>query len=246
MNDIIVIIPTYNERDNIKPLIERIFNLPVAPEVLVVDDNSPDGTAQIVEQLQQIYPSLHLLKRPEKRGLGPAYCEAFKWALHQSYRYIIQMDGDFSHDPNDIPRFLEAAEEADLVLGSRYYKGIRVINWPLKRLLLSLCAAYYVRLITGMPFADPTSGYKCFRRTTLEKIPLNEIRSNGYCFQIEMTHRVWREGLKIVEIPIIFTDRFQGTSKLSTGIIKEAIWMVWNLWIQNGFSRKPKNPRMKN
>lgn len=242
MNETLVIIPTYNEKENLAPLVERIVTLPVAVDILVVDDNSPDGTGKLADELAQTYPQLSVLHREKKEGLGRAYCAGFRWALNRPYQYIIQMDGDFSHDPKDIPRFLEAVQEADLVLGSRYKDGIRVINWPLKRLLLSLAAAQYVRLITGMPFTDPTGGYKCFRRTTLERIPLEEIRSNGYSFQIEMTHRVWRMGMKIVEIPIVFTDRFQGTSKLSTSIVQEAVWMVWNLLIQNRFRRRPGKP----
>jgi dolichol-phosphate mannosyltransferase len=172
--------------------------------------------------------------------LGRAYCAGFAWALQRGYEFIMEMDCDFSHDPNDIPRFIEAAGEADLVLGSRYCNGIRVINWPMKRLLLSTSAGRYVRWITGMPFSDPTGGFKCFRRRALASIVLDGVRSNGYSFQIEMTHKIWRRGMKVVEIPIIFTDRFSGTSKMSRKIVWEALAMVWRLWFQNGLRRSPR------
>ena len=241
----LVVIPTYNERENIVQLVETILKLPVKVDILIVDDNSPDGTGEIADQLAKKYPQVHVLHRSEKNGLGRAYCAGFAWALEQDYEYIIEMDGDFSHNPNDIPALIEAAKNADLVIGSRYINGIRVINWPLKRLLLSMGAAKYVQIITGMPITDPTGGFKCFRRHTLQLIDLNKIRSNGYSFQIEMSHIVWRNGMKIVEIPIIFTDRFQGTSKMSKKIVWEAIWMVWRLLIQNHFRRHPR-PTKKN
>lgn len=236
----LVIIPTYNERENIVPLVKTILGLPVEIDILIVDDNSPDGTGQIAEQLAKENPRVHVLHRQEKNGLGRAYCAGFAWALERDYEYILEMDGDFSHNPADIPMFLKAAENADLVIGSRYSNGIRVINWPLKRLLLSMGAAKYVQIITGMPITDPTGGFKCFRRGTLQKINLSEIKSNGYSFQIEMSHIVWRNGMKIVEVPIIFTDRFQGKSKMSRKIVWEAIWMVWRLLIQNKFRRRPR------
>ncbi len=242
----IVVIPTYNERENIVPLVEAVLDLPVKIDVLIVDDNSPDGTGEIADQLSAKYPQVHVLHRQEKNGLGRAYCDGFKWALERDYEYIIEMDGDFSHNPSDIPAFLNAAKNADLVIGSRYANGIRVINWPLKRLFLSMVAAKYVQVITGMPITDPTGGYKCFRKHTLQQINLNNIKSNGYSFQIEMSHIVWRNGLKVVEVPIIFTDRFQGSSKMSRKIIWEAIWMVWRLLIQNGFRRKPRKNNIKN
>lgn len=240
-SEALVIIPTYNERENIRPLVERLLALPVAVNVLIVDDNSPDGTGRIADELTGRYPAVFALHRKEKEGLGRAYCAGFQWALDRDYEFILQMDGDFSHDPKDVPRFLGAAQEADLVLGSRYANGIRVINWPLKRLMLSLTAARYVRLITGMPFTDPTGGFKCFRREALEQIDLEDIRSNGYCFQIETTHRLWRMGMRIVEIPIIFTDRFQGSSKLSGSIVGEGMWMVWRLLIQNRLKRRARS-----
>jgi dolichol-phosphate mannosyltransferase len=240
--DALIIVPTFNERDNLPLLVERVFSLPVPVDLLVVDDNSPDGTGQLADELAQKHPEIHVLHRAEKNGLGRAYCAGFKWALERHYQFIFEMDGDFSHNPADIVTFLAAAKNADLVLGSRYSQGIRVINWPLKRLLLSLGAASYVRLITGMPISDPTGGFKCFRRQTLRSIDLDQVQSNGYSFQVEMTHKVWRQGLKIVEVPIVFTDRFQGCSKMSRDIVWEAIWITWKLLFQNGCRRSPRNP----
>jgi dolichol-phosphate mannosyltransferase len=235
----LVIIPTYNERDNLPQVIERLMSLPVAVDILIVDDNSPDGTGQLADTMAAANKRVHVLHRPYKEGLGRAYCAGFEWALTQDFEFVFEMDGDLSHNPADIPAFLEAAENADLVLGSRYSNGIRVINWPLNRLMLSLMAAKYVRVITGMPFTDPTGGYKCFRRKTLEVLDLQNVRSNGYSFQIEMTHKVWRQGLRVVEVPIVFTDRFQGRSKMSSKIVEEALLMVWRLLAQNGFRRRP-------
>src|SRR3989442_4399917 len=211
---ILVIVPTYNERDNLAPLVKRVMALPAPAEILVVDDNSPDGTGKLADEMAGSNPMLHVLHRAEKSGLGRAYCAGFKWALERDYEFIFEMDGDFSHNPDDIPQFLQAAKNADLVLGSRYMNGIRIINWPLKRLMLSKFAANYVRIITGMPFTDPTGGYKCFRRRALAAIDLDGIRSIHYAFQIEMTHKLWRQGLKIVEVPIIFTERVHGQSKI--------------------------------
>lgn len=238
--DTLVIVPTYNERENLEPLAARVLALPTPVDLLIVDDNSPDGTGQVADALAARHPAIHVLHRPGKEGLGRAYCAGFTWALARHYEFIFEMDGDFSHNPDDIPRFLEAARDADLVLGSRYVQGIRVINWPLSRLLLSLSAAWYVRVITGMPFSDPTGGFKCFRRRALLSLDLGQVRSNGYSFQIELTHKIWRQGLRIVEVPIIFTDRFQGTSKMSRKIVWEALWMVWRLWFQNGLRRSPR------
>jgi len=235
----LVIVPTYNERDNLPPLTARLLALPVPVELLVVDDNSPDGTGKVADELSAKHTPIHVLHRREKRGLGRAYCAGFTWALERDYEFIFEMDGDVSHNPDDIPKFLEAANEADLVLGSRYYHGIRVINWPLRRLMLSKGAAKYVQIVTGMPFTDPTGGYKCFRRRALQALDLHNIRSNGYSFQIEITHKLWRMGMKIVEVPIIFTDRFQGSSKMSGKIVREAFLMVWRLWLQSGLRRSP-------
>jgi dolichol-phosphate mannosyltransferase len=241
MNDkTLVIVPTYNERENLPRLVERIILQPALVDLLIVDGNSPDGTGQLADEIAANNPRVHVFHEKEKAGLGRAYCAAFQWALQRDYELIIEMDGDVSHNPDDIPAFLAAADNADLVLGSRYKNGIRVINWPLKRLMLSMAAAKYVQIITGMPISDPTGGYKCFRRHALKSINLDAIHSNGYSFQIEMTHKIWCRGMKIVEVPIIFTDRFQGSSKMSAKIVREALWMVWRLLIQNKFRRSPK------
>ena len=242
VNKTLVIVPTYNERDNLPMMAERLLKLSVPVDMLVVDDNSPDGTGKIADELAAKHPSINVLHRATKNGLGRAYCDGFKWALDRGYQFIMEMDGDFSHNPDDIPRFLETIEKesADLALGSRYCNGIRVINWPLGRLLLSMSAARYVKMITGMPISDPTGGFKCFRRRALEFIDLDKIRSNGYAFQIEVTHKLWRNGMKVVEVPIVFTDRFQGSSKMSRKIVYEALFMVWRLLAQNGFRRWPR------
>ena len=236
----LVIVPTYNERENLPALVHRLMALPVKVELLVVDDNSPDGTGKLADEISAQNPSVHVLHRPGKAGLGRAYCAGFKWALERDYEFIFEMDGDFSHNPDEIPAFLKAAQEAGLVLGTRYMNGIRVINWPLRRLMLSMAAGRYVRLVTGMPFTDPTGGFKCFRRRALASIDLDSIRSNGYSFQIELTHKIWRQGLKIAEVPIVFTDRFQGNSKMSSKIVREAFWMVWHLLFQNRLRRSPQ------
>ncbi len=239
----LVIVPTYNERDNLPPLAARLLALPVPVDVLIVDDNSPDGTGTVADGLAAKHPQIHVLHRAEKDGLGRAYCAGFAWALKGDYEFTFEMDGDFSHNPDDVPKLLDAAQSADLVLGSRYCNGIRVINWPWHRLMLSKGAAKYVQLITGMPFTDPTGGYKCFRRSALQTIDLQSIRSNGYSFQIELTHILWRQRMRIVEVPIIFTDRFQGRSKMSGKIVLEAFLMVWRLWLQNGLRRSPRKKR---
>ena len=239
MNDTLVVVPTYNERENLPPLAQRLLALSVPVDLLVVDDNSPDGTGKIADDLSASHPNVHVLHRPQKNGLGRAYIAGFNWALERHYEYIFELDGDFSHNPDDIPMFLQAARNADLVLGSRYINGIRIINWPLSRLLLSSCAAKYVQFVTGMPFTDPTGGYKCFRRRALQAIDLDTVQSNGYSFQIEMTHKLWRQGLAVVEVPIIFTDRFIGRSKMSRHIIREAFLMVWKLLLQNHLRRRP-------
>ena len=236
----VVIVPTFNERDNLPSLVRRVMAQPVTADVLVVDDNSPDGTGRLADAMAAENPRLHVLHRAEKDGLGRAYCAGFAWALARDYEFVFEMDGDFSHNPDDLPAFLEAARNADLVLGSRYRNGIRVINWPLKRLMLSLAAAKYVQVITGMPVSDPTGGYKCFRRHALQSIPLDEVRSNGYSFQIELTHKIWSQGMKVIEVPIIFTDRFQGSSKMSSKIVREALWMVWRILLRNKLRRSPR------
>ena len=243
MNKTLVVVPTYNERENLRPLAQRLLNLPAPVDLLVVDDNSPDGTGQIADELAAQHPNIHVLHRTVKDGLGRAYIAGFQWALARDYEFVFELDGDFSHNPDDIPAFLKAAENADLVLGSRYSNGIRVVNWPMKRLMLSRGAGYYVRGITGMPFTDPTGGYKCFRRRALQALNLEAVRSNGYSFQIELTHKLWRQGMNVVEVPIIFTDREHGQSKMSGNIVREALWMVWRLWLQNGLRRRPRPPK---
>jgi dolichol-phosphate mannosyltransferase len=240
MNQTLIVVPTYNEKENLSRIVNRLLSLPVPVDVLIVDGNSTDGTSKIADDLSAKHPEIHVLHEKEKRGLGRAYISSFKWALQHSYEYIFEMDADSSHNPDDIPQFLEAAHSADLVLGSRYIGGIRIINWPLKRLMLSKAAANYVRIILGMPFTDPTGGYKCFRRRALEAIDLDAIRSNGYSFQIEMTHKIWRQGLKVVEVPIIFTERLHGRSKMTGNIIREALIRVWQLLFENKLSRKPR------
>ena len=237
-NTTLVIVPTYNEQDNLPGIVKALGRLPV--DMLVVDDNSPDGTGDMADEFVEKHDYVHVLHHKEKNGLGRAYCAGFEWALKRDYEFIFEMDGDFSHDPEDIPRFLEAAKDADLVLGTRYRGGIRVMNWPLHRLMLSLSAAKYVKWITGLPFSDPTGGYKCFRRSALESVNLAAVRSNGYSFQIEMTHKIWRQGLRVAEVNIVFTERVEGTSKMSWNIAWEAVWMVWWLWFQHGLRRWPK------
>lgn len=243
MNQTLVIVPTYNEWENLPRMAQKLLSLSAKVDLLVVDDNSPDGTGKIAGELAVQHPEVHVLHRSEKNGLGRAYIAGFKWALERDYEFIFEMDCDFSHDPEEIPNFLNAAQNADLVLGSRYTGGVRVVNWPLKRLFLSRCAGIYVWLITGMPFTDPTGGYKCFRRRALQSIALDAVQSNGYSFQIEMTHRLWRDGFTVTEVPITFTDRVKGASKLSRNIVYEAFWMVWWLWLQNGCRRWPRKRR---
>jgi dolichol-phosphate mannosyltransferase len=240
MNQTLIIVPTFNERENLPLMAAKLLALPVGVDVLVVDDNSPDGTGKLADELAAQHPQIHVLHRSEKNGLGRAYIAGFQWALARHYEFIFEMDCDFSHDPAEVPNFLKAVEKNDLVLGSRYTGGVRVLNWPLKRLLLSRCAGIYVWLITGMPITDPTGGYKCFRRRALQAVELDAVKSNGYSFQIEMTHRLWRNGFKVDEVPITFADRVQGTSKLSRHIVVEAFWMVWWLLLQNGLRRWPR------
>ena len=242
MNQTLIIVPTVNERENLPRLAEQLMSLPAKVDLLVVDGNSSDGTGRIADELAARRPEIRVIHETKKSGLGRAYIAAFKWAMARNYEFIFEMDSDFSHNPDDVPMFIEATKNADLVLGSRYLGGIRVINWPLKRLMLSRGAGKYVMWVTGMPFTDPTGGYKCFRRRALEAIDLDAVQSNGYSFQIEMTHRLWRQGFRIVEVPIIFTERIEGHSKMSGHIVWEALWMVWKLWWQNGLRRRP-HPR---
>ena len=236
---VLVIIPTYDERDNVKPIAKAIQQHVPQAHILFVDDNSPDGTGAILDQMASENDKIHVLHRAGKEGLGKAYQAGFAWALKRDYACIFEMDADFSHNPAELPRFLQAAQNADLVLGSRYCEGIRITNWPLRRLILSKSAAAYVRLITGMPVTDPTGGFKCFRREVLEAIPLDRIISNGYSFQVEMTHATWMRRFRIKEIPITFEDRFTGYSKMSGRIFKEALWIVWKLALRNHFHRFP-------
>jgi dolichol-phosphate mannosyltransferase len=240
MSETLIIVPTYNERENLPRVAQRLLSLPVTVDMLVVDGNSPDGTGKVADELAAKNPRIHVLHEAKKGGLGRAYISGFRWALEKNYEFIFEMDCDVSHNPDDIPAFLEAAKDADLVLGSRYVGGIRVINWPLRRLMLSRCAGKYVALVTGMPFTDPTGGYKCFRRGALQSLNLDKIQCYGYGFQIELTNKLWRQGFKVVEVPIIFTDRTSGESKMAGGIVNEAFWLVWRLWLQNGLRRSPR------
>jgi len=239
----LVIIPTYNEKENVRSVVELVLSQAPNIDVLIVDDNSPDGTPAIVSEMAKADPRINLMSRPGKMGLGTAYIAGFKWGLPRGYAYLIEMDADFSHDPREIPNMLKAIQTADLVLGSRYIDGVRVVNWPLSRLFLSKGASYYVRIITGLPVCDPTGGFKCFRRCVLETIELNKVRSNGYTFQIEMSYKAWLEGFRVREIPITFADRYAGKSKMSGHIVLEALWMVWVLALSHGFRRKPRTLR---
>ena len=227
----LIISPTYNEIKNIKSLVKQVFDLDPGYHLLIVDDNSPDGTALKVKELQSTYPNLHLEERPGKAGLGTAYLFGFKWALENNYDHIVQMDADLSHDPNDVPRLISRLKDHDLVIGSRYVNGVSVVNWPIRRLILSYGANMYSRFITGMPINDGTGGFKAWRGTILNDIELKKVRSQGYSFQIEMNFRSWRLGARIKEEPIIFVDRTIGESKMSKSIMYEAIWMVWRLRI---------------
>ena len=238
MEKILIVIPTYNECENVRGIASAVFKTCPDADVLFVDDNSPDGTGDIINDMAQADERVHSVHKLGKQGLGRAYIDGFKWALKRNYSFIFEMDADFSHDPEDIKKFISAADHADLVLGSRYLDGIRIINWPLNRLILSKAASLYVRIITRMPFVDPTSGYKCFRREVLESIDLDRIKSNGYSFQIEMTHMAWKSGFRIVEIPIIFEDRRSGHSKMNPSILREALWMVLKLRFRYPFVRK--------
>jgi dolichol-phosphate mannosyltransferase len=226
----LVIVPTYNERSNIPTLVASILVQDPRLEVLIVDDGSPDGTGALAEEIAATEPRVNVMHRPRKLGLGTAYRAGFKWALERDYAYIFEMDADFSHDPAHLPRFLESIQDADLVLGSRYRQGKgTVVNWPMTRLMLSYAANLYARWVTGLPLDDCTGGFKCFRRSVLQAINLDAVKSNGYAFQIEVSYLAWRKNFRIVEIPIVFHDRTEGQSKMSRKIIYEAIWMVWRL-----------------
>ena len=238
MSKSIVIIPTYNEKENISKIIRKVFSLDVDFNILIIDDNSPDGTASIVRDLIPEYSErLYIIERPGKLGLGTAYITGFIWALEHDYEFIFEMDADFSHDPNDLVRLFQSCHDQgfDLTIGSRYISGINVINWPLKRVLMSYFASVYVRKVTGMPIMDTTAGFKCYRKAVLENIGIENIKMKGYGFQIEMKFRTWKYGFKIKEIPIIFTDRKEGTSKMSGGIFGEAFKGVLKMKIRSYF-----------
>lgn len=237
----LVIIPTYNERDNLQPIVDAVLAQSAEVDVLVVDDNSPDGTGKLADEISRTNPRVHVIHREGKLGLGTAYVAGFRWGLTRDYELLMEMDADFSHDPKAISSFLESARENDLVLGTRYKGGVRVVDWPLSRLLLSTTAAKYVHLVTGLPVTDPTGGYKCFHRRVLEAIDLDDIHSNGYSFQIEMSYKAWMMGFRIGEVPITFVDRKQGQSKISHGIVSEAMWVVWKLAASNWFRRSPRH-----
>lgn len=235
----IVIIPTYKEKENIEAMVTAISSLPVMFDILIIDDNSPDGTAEIVKRIQSSYTNLHLIERSGKMGLGTAYITGFEWALEKGYDYIYEMDADFSHDPHDLVRLLKTCDEggADMSIGSRYISGVNVVDWPLSRVLVSYCASIYVRLVTGMRIMDTTAGFKCYKKNVLENIRLYKIRSVGYGFQIEMKFTAWKLGYKIVEVPIIFTDRKLGISKMSGGIFNEAFWGVLRMKFRSFFTK---------
>jgi dolichol-phosphate mannosyltransferase len=240
MNSSLVIIPTYNEIENIQSIVEKVLTLSVSFDLLIIDDGSPDGTARVVKDLQRNYEGrLHLLERSGKLGLGTAYITGFKWALTRHYAYIFEMDADFSHNPADLVRLHNAVHEggADLAVGSRYATGVNVVNWPIERVLLSYFAGTYVRMITSMPVMDPTAGFVCYRRRVLEAINLDRIRFVGYAFQIEMKFNTWKHGFTIKEVPIIFTDRTQGNSKMSKGIFKEAVLGVISMKLRSLFTK---------
>ena len=226
----LVIVPTYNERENVARIVESVLAQDPRLNVLIVDDGSPDGTGAIVDEIAAVNPRVNALHRAKKMGLGTAYLAGFKWALARDFAFVFEMDADFSHDPGHLPEFLRAIANADLVLGSRYRDGkVTVVNWPMSRLMLSYAANVYARIVTGLQLYDATGGFKCFRRAVLEAIDLDDVRSNGYAFQIEVSFRAWKKGFRIAEIPIVFTYRTEGESKMSKRIVREAIWMVWRL-----------------
>ena len=234
----LIIIPTYNEKENIEKIILKVFSLDVDFDILIVDDGSPDGTDNIVKKIQKTYPKkLHIVERTGKLGLGTAYIFGFKWALKNNYDYIFEMDADFSHDPDDLIRLYKACheEKGDVAIGSRYIKGVNIVNWPMSRLLMSFFASKYVKIITGMPIHDSTAGFKCYKRSVLEKINLEKIQFVGYAFQIEMKFTAWKYGFNVVEVPVIFTDRQEGASKMSGGIFFEAFFGVMQMKIKSYF-----------
>ena len=233
----LVVIPTYNERVNLPVIVPQVLEQDARLEVLVVDDNSPDGTGRLADELAEGNPRVHVLHRPNKEGLGRAYLAGFRWALACDFDLVLEMDADRSHDPKYLPALLAATQEAEVVIGSRYKNGVNVINWPMSRLLLSYFANKYAHWVTGLPLSDATGGFKCFRSVVLQSIDLDAVRSNGYAFQIEMSFRAWKKGFRLTEVPIVFTDRIEGQSKMSKKIVREAVWMVWWLRIESVFGR---------
>lgn len=234
----LVIIPTYNERENLPRLLPMVLSQDSRLEILIVDDNSPDGTGQMADELAAAEPRIHVLHRAGKLGLGTAYLDGFRWGIERKYDWMFEMDADFSHDPSHLPQFIEALDEYDVVLGSRYLEGrVTVINWPMGRLLLSYFANRYARVVTGLPVADATGGYKAFHRRVLEHIDLAKVESEGYAFQIEMSFKAWKLGYRLGEIPIVFVDRTLGESKMSKRIVREAVWKVWKLRFLALFNR---------
>jgi dolichol-phosphate mannosyltransferase len=237
MQRALVIFPTYNERDNIEKIVHAVLPMDPRIHVLIVDDNSPDGTGEIADRLASQEPKVKVLHRERKEGLGRAYIAGFKWAIEQKFDFIFEMDADFSHGPEYLNDFLKEIQNHDLVIGSRYISGVNVINWPMSRLLLSYFANKYTRIVTGLKLYDATGGFKCFRREVLEAINLDDVHSTGYSFQIEMSMRAWKKNFRMIEIPIIFYERRAGTSKMSKRIVREAIWMVWLLRIKSVFGK---------
>jgi len=233
----LIVVPTYNEAENIPRLIPEILEKDPSLEVLVVDDGSPDGTAVLVREIMKVNPRVHIIQRSGKMGLGTAYVAGFRYAIEHGYAFVFEMDADFSHRPVEIPKFLTAVANADLVIGSRYINGVRVLNWPMQRLLLSYSANVYTRFMTGLPVHDATGGFKCYRRSVLEAIDLDRIKSNGYAFQIEMSYKAWKKGFRLIEIPIVFFDRTSGVSKMSKNIIFEAVFMLWTLRLRSFLRR---------
>ncbi len=242
MSKRIVIIPTYNEKENIEAIIRKVVSLSILFDILVVDDNSPDGTATIIKNLQKDFSQLHILERKEKNGLGTAYIAGFIWCLQNNYDFIFEMDADFSHNPDDLIKLYQACENgADMSIGSRYKTGVNVVNWPMSRVILSYYASAYVRIITGMKIRDTTAGFVCYTKKLLQTINLDKIKFRGYAFQIEMKFTAWKHGFKLEEVPIIFTDRTKGESKISNGIIKEAVWGVLTMKIKSWFRKYEPN-----
>jgi len=238
MKHSLIIIPTYNEADNVSKIIPEVLAQDEGFNVLIVDDNSPDGTAKLVKEMQETNPRIHLIERASKLGLGTAYVAGFKYALSHGFDFVFEMDADFSHDPKMLVKLLTKAEDCDLVIGSRYISGVNVVNWPLRRLILSYSANLYTRIITGLPVKDATAGFKCYRRAVLESFDLDSIKSNGYSFQIETNFLAWKHGFRVREVPIVFTDRREGVSKMSKHIVYEAAWMVWKLKFRDIFSKE--------